>query len=242
MKYGVQLYSLREMAEKVGMEGILKAVSEAGYDGVEFAGFHGCSPKEVKALLDKYNLIGVAAHIGADDIENKLPYIDEIGMSCVFTPGIWGDGFSDEKFPEQVEMHKNALEILNKRGVKFGYHNHDFEFNGGKNLVKKITDAVDGMKVELDLCWATVAGRNVVETMKEFEGKLEFIHIKECPFGDARILPPPVVGEGAVDMKGAFAEAKRQGLEWGILEVEKFDMPEEEYLKKSLENIKKLSK
>ena len=43
-------------------------------------------------------------------------------------------------------------------------------------------------------------------------------------------------------MAGAFKEAKRQGLEWGVLEVEQFNMPESEYLVKSLENIKKLSK
>lgn len=45
MKYGVQLYSLRETAEREGAEKILQMVSEAGYDGVEFAGFYGRTPE-----------------------------------------------------------------------------------------------------------------------------------------------------------------------------------------------------
>ena len=43
-------------------------------------------------------------------------------------------------------------------------------------------------------------------------------------------------------MQGSLKEAKRQGIEWGILEVEYFDMPEMEYLSKSLYNIQKLEK
>lgn len=45
MLLGVQLYSLRETAEKEGAEKVLSLVSEAGYDGVEFAGFYGKTPK-----------------------------------------------------------------------------------------------------------------------------------------------------------------------------------------------------
>ena len=59
MKYGVQLYSLRETAEREGAEKILQMVSEAGYDGVEFAGFYGRTPEEMKELLKKYKLVGI---------------------------------------------------------------------------------------------------------------------------------------------------------------------------------------
>ncbi|MFQ9738758.1 MAG: hypothetical protein ACLR06_14315 [Christensenellaceae bacterium] len=58
MKYGVQLYSLRETAEREGAEKILQMVSEAGYDGVEFAGFYGRTPEEMKELLKNTSLSG----------------------------------------------------------------------------------------------------------------------------------------------------------------------------------------
>ena len=56
MKYGVQLYSLRNIGKANGLEAILKTVADAGYDGVEFAGFYGHTPEEVKALCEKYNI------------------------------------------------------------------------------------------------------------------------------------------------------------------------------------------
>ena len=45
MKFAVQLYSLRELAKREGAEAVLRTVSEAGYDGVEFAGFYDLSPE-----------------------------------------------------------------------------------------------------------------------------------------------------------------------------------------------------
>ena len=41
-------------------------------------------------------------------------------------------------------------------------------------------------------------------------------------------------------MPAVFAEAKRQGIEWAVLEVEKFPCGEQEYLSRSFENMKKL--
>ena len=241
MKYGVQLYSLRNIGKENGLEAILKTVADAGYDGVEFAGFYGHTPKEVKALCEKYNLIPYSAHIQAAQIPDNIEYIKTLGFKIVYTAGIFGDGWTD-KYQEQLEIHKKAYEMLKEIGVEFGYHNHAHEYANGQDLVNKITTDVPGMKIEIDLCWATYGGQNVVEKMKEYEGRLRCIHIKELDEGDPHTVPPSIVGEGIVDMTGAFKEAKRQGLEWGVLEVEQFNMPESEYLVKSLENIKKLSK
>ena len=241
MKYGVQLYSLRNIGKAQGLEAILKTVADAGYDGVEFAGFYGHTPEEVKALCEKYNLIPYSAHIQAAQIPDNIEYIKTLGFKIVYTAGIFGDGWTD-KYQEQLEIHKKAYEMLKEIGVEFGYHNHAHEYANGQDLVNKITTDVPGMKIEIDLCWATYGGQNVVEKMKEYEGRLRCIHIKELDEGDPHTVPPSIVGEGIVDMQGAFKEAKRQGLEWGVLEVEQFNMPESEYLVKSLENIKKLSK
>ena len=122
----------------------------------------------------------------------------------------------------------------------FGYHNHAHEFENGRDYLKKITDDVAGLKAELDVFWATVAGLDAVGKMKELEGKLAFVHIKEAAKENAREAAQPVVGEGAVGMPAVFAEAKRQGIEWAVLEVEKFPCGEQEYLSRSFENMKKL--
>ena len=239
MKYGIQLYSLREIGSKQGLEELLKMVSKAGYDGVEFAGFYGHTPLEVKALCEKYNIIPYSAHLKAEEVEANLEYIKTLGFKIVFTPGIWKDLWLEENYPSTLELQKKASEMLKEIGVEFGYHNHAHEYADGNELVNKITTAVEGMKVELDIGWATFAGLDVVAKMQEYEGKLKAIHVKELGNGNPHTEAPPVVGEGVVDMVGAFKEAKRQGIEWAILEVEQFNIPEKEYIEKSILNMKK---
>ena len=51
-KVGLQLYSVRGDMEK-DFYGTLKAVKEAGYDYVEFAGYYGHTAQEVRAMLDE---------------------------------------------------------------------------------------------------------------------------------------------------------------------------------------------
>ena len=242
MKFGVQLYSLRETAEKEGAEKVLSLVSEAGYDGVEFAGFYGKTPEEMKALLEKYKLTAVSAHIGAAAVEENLPYIDALGIKYVFIPWAGTDTFtSPEKYAELLEETKKAKALLDARGIVFGYHNHAHEYEGGSDYIGKITKDA-GIKAELDVFWATVAGKDAVAEMKRLTGTLSLVHIKEAAEKDPAHNPQPIVGEGAVDMKGVFAEAKAQGIPWAILEVEHYPCKEAEYLKKSLDNMKKLAK
>ena len=67
MKVGIQLYSLRSDCEK-DLEGVLKALSEDGYDGVELAGFYQYTPEDFKKLCDKYGLKIISAHVGRDEL------------------------------------------------------------------------------------------------------------------------------------------------------------------------------
>lgn len=240
MKYAVQLYSLRESAAKNGADAVLRQVAAAGYDGVEFAGFYGKTPEEMKALIEECGLVGVSAHIRPEDVEANLPYIDALGIKHVFIPWVGTEEFvSPEKYAALVENAKKAKALLAVRGVELGYHNHAHEFENGKDYLGKLLSDVDGLTAELDVFWATVAGLDAAAKMRELSGKLSFVHIKEAAKENAREAAQPVVGEGAADMPEVFAEAKRQGIEWAVLEVEKFPCGEEEYLCRSLDNMKK---
>lgn len=240
MKYAVQLYSLRERVEKNGADEAIRQVAAAGYDGVEFAGFYGKTPEEMKALLKECGLVGVSAHIRPEAVEENLPYIDALGIKRVFIPWVSTEDFtSPEKYAALIENVKKAKSLLAARGVELGYHNHAHEFENGADYLGKILADADGLTAELDVFWATVAGLDAVKKMRELNGKLSFVHIKEAAKENARAAAQPVVGEGAVNMPEVFAEAKRQGIEWAVLEVEKFPCGEEEYLRRSLENMKK---
>ena len=69
MQSGVQLYSLREFIQTNGLEPALSIIAEAGFTGVEFAGFYGKTAEEIQSLLNRYHLHAISAHVGADAIE-----------------------------------------------------------------------------------------------------------------------------------------------------------------------------
>ncbi len=238
MKLAVQLYSLREYVQKNGIEKALQLVAECGYDGVEFAGFYGKTPAEMKALVARYGLEPVSAHMGAADVKNNLPYIDELGIRYVFVAWASTEEFSDaEKYALLLKNMREGKQLLAPRGVIFGYHNHEHEFANGADHMRRLVEDAD-VYAETDVCWLFVGGKDPVSYMKGMGKRLAAVHIKEVPSGDAHTDAAPVVGEGLIDLAAIMAQARDQGVEWGILEAEKTAVPEKEYLQKSLENIR----
>lgn len=240
MKLGVQLYSLRNQIKELGVEEVLKMVAKAGYSCVEFAGFYGFTPKEMKALLDKYHLEGISAHIKIDEIIPQLDYIDEIGIKSVYIPWMSGDDLKNN-MDALVEQIKTVKKELDKRGVVFGYHNHDQEYKNGEDLVKQLLDKTEGFYSEIDTYWVKMAGLDPVEKMKEYGDRLKCLHIKELKTVGVKTDPNPVVGEGCVGFKEIFDLGNKMGIQLAILEVEGFPCEPAEYLKRSYENMKKLS-
>lgn len=240
MKLGVQLYSLRNQIKELGVEEVLKMVAKAGYSCVEFAGFYGLTPKEMKALLDKYHLEGISAHINIDEIIPQLDYIDEIGIKSVYIPWMSGDDLKNN-MDALVEKIKTVKKELDKRGVVFGYHNHDQEYKNGEDLVKQLLDKTEGFYSEIDTYWVKMAGLDPVEKMKEYGDRLKCLHIKELKTVGVKTDPNPVVGEGCVGFKEIFDLGNKMGIQLAILEVEGFPCEPAEYLKRSYENMKKLS-
>ena len=240
MKLGVQLYSLRNQIKELGVEEVLKMVAKAGYSCVEFAGFYGLTPKEMKALLDKYHLEGISAHIKIDEIIPQLDYIDEIGIKSVYIPWMSGDDLKNN-MDALVEQIKTVKKELDKRGVVFGYHNHDQEYKNGEDLVKQLLDKTEGFYSEIDTYWVKMAGLDPVEKMKEYGDRLKCLHIKELKTVGVKTDPNPVVGVGCVGFKDLFDLGNKMGIQLAILEVEGFPCEPAEYLKRSYENMKKLS-
>src|SRR5215467_6865601 len=73
-KVGIQLYTVRkEMKED--FNGTVAGIAKIGYKEVEFAGYFGKTPQDVKAILDKNGLTSPSAHHGMDDLEGKTQEI-----------------------------------------------------------------------------------------------------------------------------------------------------------------------
>ena len=214
MKYGIQLYSVRDNTPK-DMEGTLRALSEMGYSMVEFAGFFGHSADTVKGWLDKYGLVASGTHTGwealRNDFDGTVAYHKAIGCDTIIVPG--ADLSTQEKLDAFIAFMSDAAAKLAKEGITLAYHNHSGEFM--KNSYGVITHdemqaKMDGVKFEIDTYWAYNAGIDPVAIMDKLyaEGRLPVIHIKD---GLANGAGKPL-GMGTAPVKAVWETAKKYGV------------------------------
>ena len=182
MEYGIQLYSVRDLAAQ-SLEDALRTVSGQGYRMVEFAGFFGHSAEMVKGWLEKYNLRVSGTHTGwkevAEHFEETAAYHRQLGNDLIIVPG--ADLNSQEKISAFVEMANEFQPRLQELGIRFAYHNHDHEFrpNGdGSVIMDQLIDRTS-LLFELDTYWAYAAGKDPLEQMERLGGRLVAIHLKD---------------------------------------------------------------
>jgi len=198
----LQLYSVREACRE-DFPGTLRALKEMGYAGVEFAGLHGRTPAEVKALLKEVGLIPVSAHVAfaemMKDPEGVFSAYREIGCPYIAVPSLPGDR---RPGGENFEATLADLAMLGKKAAQYGltllYHNHDFEFirlSGRYGLdVMYETVPADALQTELDTCWVKVGGEDPAAYVRKYTGRAPVVHLKDY-FGEKSENMYELIGE-----------------------------------------------
>jgi len=219
-------------------------VAATGYKEVEFAGYFGHSPKDIRALLDKNGLAAPSCHVDYKAVEQKWPETIEaakvIGHSYIICPWI------DEKQRKQPYGWKRAADLFNKAGeaskkagIQFGYHSHSFEFEPAESLGGKLpydfllteTDP-NFVTMEMDLCWISVAGKDPLAYFEKYPGRFPLVHVKDWvkdsthSSGYKGAMGQTVkysghmadVGQGSVDWKRIFAQSGEAGIKHYFVE------------------------
>jgi sugar phosphate isomerase/epimerase len=120
---------------------------------------------------------------------------------------------------EQMNGYARALKDA---GLKFGYHNHNFEFEekaaSGKNLFDTLLDVTEPGLVyfELDAFWAAVGGYEPDEVIKANADRIRLVHLKDASRDNARQDVP--FGEGVLDWGAVLSAARNAGVEYYITE------------------------
>lgn len=185
---GLQLFSVRSDLAK-DFEGTLKAVSEMGYDGVEFAGLCGKSPEEVKSLCEKYSLTPVSAHVPiaelVSDPEKVFETYQKIGCSYIAVPYLGTeDRPGGKNYDKIVETIRELAKKSKEYGIQMMYHNHDFEFVRLENQMFGYDDLFarvpsDLLTCEIDTCWVKVAGQDPAAYLKKYADRIPVVHFKD---------------------------------------------------------------
>lgn len=236
---GIATYSVKGLESDI--EGSFKVLAEDGYVVMEISNYYagtgkvaGYSPADYAALAGKYGLKIISSHARA-----KFDVKDAEG-----TLAAWGKIFDDHKIMGckyvilPMNMWSGTLEGLkaecallnkigdeaNKRGIKFGYHNHNLEFAKIAGTEQMYEDFLisntdpDKVIFEMDVYWTTVGGQDPVAYLKKYPNRIKVLHIKD----------DYVVGEsGKIDYKAIFRQFYKNGNEDWFVEMEGKMTPEQ---------------
>ena len=231
---GLQLWSVRsDMADDP--VATIQQVGEIGYDFVEAAGysdgkFYGMKPIEFKKVLNENGLEFLSSHTGQDlpDDENWEQTMQwwetcidahaKAGVKYIVQPSMDERGYGSLKDLKHYCDYFNTVgEMCAQKGIKFGYHNHDKEFETVDGVTRfdymlQNTDP-DNVFFQLDLYWITVGGKDPVDYFEEYPERFTLWHVKdEKELGES----------GMMDFEPIFAKAEKSGMKHIIVEVERY--------------------
>lgn len=244
---GIQLYSVRADM-KADPLGTLKQLSDMGYRHVEHANyanrkFYGWTVSEFRKILNGFGMSMPSGHTVLDakhwdaskkDFTNEWKYTVEdaaaMGQSFVISPWLEESkrkSMSDLK--SFMEIFNRSGELCKKFGMKFGYHNHDFEFSEkveGKVLFDIILAETDPNLVmqQLDIGNMLNGGAKALEVMQQYPGRFESMHVKDEIKATEGHEPfeSTILGKGVVPIKAIIDLGRASGTKHFIIEQESY--------------------
>lgn len=219
MKYGLQLYSVRDVAQE-NYEEALKQVAEIGYSMVETAGLFGNAPEEVAKMLEKYGLTACSTHTSikelAADVDAVIAMHKAIGCKDIIIPS------SKFKTAEQAaDVIKTINELQPKveaAGMRLHYHNHSKEFwpnEDGQIFFEMLRDQTN-ILFEFDTFWLFNAGLDPLEMMETYKDRMYFIHLKDGIPQDRANPESKIEGKSLGSGKAPAAAVRKKAIEMGL--------------------------
>lgn len=221
-KIGVQLYTVRDLLEK-DFEGTLAGVAQIGFQQVEFHRYFGRSPEEVRDLLARLGLEAPAKHYSWEEFQDDPDKIVEsagiAGHRYVLLAWMPPEARSSiTQYQELAAFFNQMGKACQSAGLKFAFHNHEFEFTpiDGKvpfDVLLNETDP-DLVEFEIDLFWTIQGGHDPLAYFKSHPGRFTLCHIKDRAEGGDMVD----VGAGEIDFASIFAQMDLGGLQYFFVE------------------------
>jgi sugar phosphate isomerase/epimerase len=236
---GIQLYTVRDDM-KNDPQGTLKKLSAMGYKNVEHANyvngkFYGYAPLEFRKILDDLGLKMPSGHTvmnnndwdkSANDFTGKWKQTVAdaaiVGQRYVISP--WLDESLRKSYDDLVsflDVFNKCGELCKKSGLKFGYHNHNFEFKyslNGKQIYDIILEKTDPDLVlqQIDIGNMYGAGGRALDIIKKYPGRFESMHVKDeiKSTGKGEMednFESTVLGKGILPVKAIVDLGKKTG-------------------------------
>ena len=237
-KMGLQLFTIRAPMAEDPIKA-LKTIAGFGYQDTETYGydgakkqFYGMPAEDFKKILEDNSLTSTSGHydfikLFNSSTEELLRYTDQsiegahaLGQKYITWPWLDPENRSIEKFKLLTEKLNIISERVNKAGLGFAYHNHDFEFvdhqgENGYDIILQNTDP-NLVKLQVDLYWlAHSAPFTAHDLFIKSPGRFVMWHIKDM---DKVSRDYTEMGNGSIDYTKILPDATLSGMEYYYLE------------------------
>ena len=251
--------------------GTLEKIKEMGYEGVEL-GLHGDDDhfKAIKNKLDELNLTATSTHSMFDDLLINLDmYLDrmkQLNMKYLMTPWMPRECIpGGSRYEEQKAKIRYVAERCEIEGIKYHFHNHNFEFEkvNGVNKLDIMLQDIPELYIQFDVCWCVVGGQDPAQYIRHYGHRAPTVHMKDFnvpgrPYGNEladlfwevegehaditrerggfKFQP---LGYGQVDFQPVYEAADEVGVDWFIVEQDNSpERPPMEDIKISIDFLK----
>jgi sugar phosphate isomerase/epimerase len=224
-KLGIQLYTLRDLTGEDTFEETLTAVSEMGFQGVEFAWkYGGLSPRELAAFLRSLSLECCGLHVQIEELLDPAHIVYDYAIATG-SPFITTSLCSRlTEWDALVPKIETASRIAASKGLVLTYHNHwqeIAEMRDGRDALDLLCEntGVGAVKLELDLGWICRAGREPMHYWRQWGLRTPQVHLRDYDVSRSSVCD---VGAGFIHPAAVVSQARELGVEWLIYEQDAY--------------------
>jgi sugar phosphate isomerase/epimerase len=236
----VQMYSARSIINHDNYGELLKTIAGMGYTAVEAANYngdegllYGDKPEVFKEKVEAAGMKVLSSHVShglsreeldSGDLSAALAWWDKCidahkraGMKYIVTPAIGGQASLKD-----LQVYCDYLNEVGRRcnaaGLKYGYHNHAYEFEKveGEVMYDYMLQHTDPDLVffQMDVYWTVIGKASPVAYFNKYPGRFTMLHIKdEWEIGQS----------GMVGFDAIFKNAEKAGLKDFVVEIERYN-------------------
>jgi sugar phosphate isomerase/epimerase len=251
--YGVQLYSVRQLAAR-DLTSALQHIRAIGYTQVEFFWQQYSHPaKHLRTIIEDAGLTAPSGLFHFATLESRIHYASDLGLTYMVCPEIPKQYTTSTDSMKRAGDHFNRIgEHVRSAGMHLAYHNANPEFAPfhGTNHFTLLMDNTDPqlLGLEIDCYWAIQAGQDVLSMLNTYRDRIHLLHLKDrtATAHTSYIQEQPPghftdVGHGTIAWRPILEQARAQGIHYFFVDQDGSPHPPLQSLKASFAYLKSLN-
>jgi sugar phosphate isomerase/epimerase len=220
----LQIYSGRMFPP---LEAQLATAARCGFSNIETFGPLHDEPALTRRLLDRHGLTARSGHFSLEAIESQAERVRaaalELGIEIVVAPYLAAEQRPTDRdgWSALGQRLARARDLFAADGLRFAWHNHDFEFAvlpDGSYPIEHVLGA--DLLWEADLAWVVRGNADPTAWLARYRGRIPLVHVKDiAPAGEKLDEDGWAdVGAGALPWRALWPQCVAVGAEIMIAE------------------------